>query len=187
MGWKGNCYFRGSKQIKTWRALRDGDGNPVLEEPSILVDWFDDFLGRHPFIALSNFYEGEPIEIDGEKYMTGEHAFHAGKADTAQARRKIQTARTPEDAKQMGRSVRIRPGWDRRRVAHMRKVLRAKFASGRKEAKILLRTGHAKLVEGTLWHDNFWGVDLEAPGRPGRNTLGRLLMAQRNLLRGGRR
>lgn len=40
-------------------------------------------------------------------------------------------------------------------------------------------------VEGTLWGDTYWGVDLEEPRRPGRNHLGKLLMRRRDELDAG--
>jgi len=184
MGWKGNRYFSGGKQIRSWKTLRDADGMGVLVDPKKLVDWFDDFLGPNPYAALSNFYVGEPIPIPGEgEYLTGEHAFHAGKAATESGRKKVQAAKTADEAKQIGRSIRMRPDWDDVRVDRMAIVIRAKFARGREEADVLLGTGRAKLVEGSLWRDAFWGVDLEESGRPGENQLGRILTARRTALR----
>jgi predicted NAD-dependent protein-ADP-ribosyltransferase YbiA (DUF1768 family) len=67
----------------------------------------------------------------------------------------------------------------------MKAIIQAKFDRGRIEAEVLVATGKAILVEGTLWHDSYWGVDLEKPGRPGENRLGKLLMEQRALLQQG--
>ena len=183
MGWKGNDYFMKEKRIKTWSELRDADGNGVLVDPKKLVDWFDDFLGSNPYTALSNFFMGEPIAIPGEgTYLTGEHAFHAGKAATEAGRKKVQRARTADEAKQIGRAIPMRPDWDDVRVDRMTVVIQAKFTPRRAEADVLLGTGRAKLVEGSLWNDEFWGVNLEVKGRPGKNHLGRLLSARRAAL-----
>lgn len=84
-----------------------------------------------------------------------------------------------------GRRLKLRSDWEQVKIEVMQAVIRAKFAPGRPEAHLLLSTGNAKLVEGTLWHDDFWGVDLEEPGRPGANRLGELLEGQRILLKEG--
>ena len=185
--WKGNSYYdaRG-EQILSYRSLHDADGRQVHENPMSLIDWFDDFLGRHPYTALSNYHEGEPIELDGHLYATGEHAFQAGKAGTEANRQRIQQATSPDEAKTLGRELEGNPDWDRIRVEHMEKVVRAKFAVERLESRVLVWTGTAQLIEGTLWRDEFWGVDLEKPGRPGKNHLGHLLMKQRSRLQGSR-
>lgn len=182
MGWKGNHYYRGTTRIASWKNLRDADGRGVLEDPARRIDWFDAFLGRNPYAALSNFFKGKPIVIDGVSYPTGEHAFHAGKATNDADRMRIAKARTADQAKQIGRSIKMRPDWDRFRKRWMKRVIAAKFTDGRAEAKVLRSTGTAKLVEGTLWNDEFWGVNLELPGRPGRNELGKMLMARRREL-----
>lgn len=184
MGWdnKGH-YYRGKTRIRHWKHLRDADGKRILEAPKVLIDWFDDFLGDHPYVALSNYFCGEPFEIDGLTCPTGEHAFAVGKASTPAGVRRVLAAPTADDAKVIGRSIRLRSDWESHRLTHMRKVIRAKFARGRQEAEVLLSTGDAKLVEGTLWHDDFWGVDLEEPGRPGANHLGKVLMTRRAQLR----
>lgn len=187
MGWQGNSYFDSSgMRVTSWRKLRDADGNGVLVNPKKVVDWIDAFLGRNPYAALSNFHRGRAIVIDGVSYKTAEHAFHAGKATSDADRRRVARAATADDAKQVGRSIAMRTDWDTYRRRWMRKVLAAKFAPGRAEARVLASTGRARIVEGTLWNDEFWGVNLERRGRPGENVLGRMLMSRRAALLRGR-
>jgi ribA/ribD-fused uncharacterized protein len=177
--WRSDGYWR---RVDSWKSLLDADGSHVLVDPTSLIDWIDDFLGPNQWAALSNFYAGSPFEIDGVVYPTGEHAFHAGKACSDSDRIRIAGASSADEAKAIGRSVEMRPDWDDFRVEHMRRVVQAKFAVGRQEAEVLQATGSALIVEGTLWNDEFWGVNLERPGRPGENMLGQLLTEQRSLI-----
>lgn len=173
-------------------------------DPSHLIDWFDDLgTGNETYRFLSNFYEGEPFEIEGlsgVKFATGEHAFQAFKATTAEDFAKVAFATagpvnygkgrtvqesSPGASKAYGRTIDLRPDWSDVRMDVMAAVLRAKFAPGREEAERLLATGDAYLVEGTWWGDTVWGVDLWDEKRPGRNWLGTLLMARRAELRAG--
>jgi ribA/ribD-fused uncharacterized protein len=184
MGWKHDGYYRGDRRITHWKKLRDADGLKILADPRRLIDWFDDFLGSHPYVALSNYFVGNPFVVDGVEWASGEHAFAGGKAATETGRKKVIAAQTPDDAKVIGRSIRLRPDWSSYRLVHMRKIVLAKFTVAREEGQVLLATGSATLVEGTLWHDDFWGVDLEEPGRPGRNELGKILMRRREQMLG---
>lgn len=173
-----------SSVVYRWQDLRKA-GIAVLADPSKLVDWFDDFLGPNPYSALSNYFRGAPISLWEFDFATGEHAFQAAKASTRSGFDKVRREPDTDRAKWLGSGVRLRPDWEEVKPAVMRAILAAKFAPGRKEAKVLLGTGSAALVEGTLWSDTFWGVDLELPRRPGKNHLGKLLTKRRSELRAG--
>ena len=65
----------------------------------------------------------------------------------------------------------------------MRTLLRKKFSMPELREK-LLATGDTTLIEGTTWHDNYWGVcSCEKCGGRGKNRLGELLMEIREELR----
>lgn len=186
MPWKNESDYFDTKgnPVRKWSQLRDADGNPVLENPKASIDWFDDFLGDHPYVFLSNYFVGKPFIIEGTSFKSGEQAFHFGKASTNKDRARILKAKTPDEAKTLGRKLAvIRKDWDSFRVRWMREIVESKFSVGRTEAVRLLLTGDALLAEGSLWRDDFWGVDLAQPGRPGENMLGKLLMDQRSWLR----
>lgn len=134
----------------------------------------DSFTGDYRF--LSNFYPSE-IVLDSEKYPTVEHAFQAAKTIRLDERAYVRAAKTPGEAKRLGRKVTLTPGWDELRVGVMHQLLRIKFGN-RVLRAMLLDTGDAELVEGNYWNDRFWGV---YKGR-GENHLGKLLMAVRNEL-----
>jgi ribA/ribD-fused uncharacterized protein len=156
------------------------DGTPEI------IAWFDDFDGDHPYVALSNFYQGDPIWIPflKESFATGEHAFAAMKTDNQDDFLRIQLASTPGAAKMLGRSVRLRKNWEEVKYDAMMAVIRCKFTTARPEGDILLSTGDALLIEGTYWDDEVWGValrsdDADPTFSPGRNWLGTMLMARR--------
>lgn len=155
-----------------------------LNIPGVRIAWFDDLgTGNEDYRFLSNFYEGDPLPVFGEEWPTGEHAFQAIKATDSRARDAIRDARSPGEAKRMGRACTLRPDWEEVKYDVMAAVVRSKFDPGRVEGALLLGTGDALLVEGTYWHDRVWGIDLNALGNPGRNWLGTLLMARRAELR----
>ena len=151
-----------------------------------VIGWFDDFDGEHPYRALSNFYIGEPIEIPEIEgaWMTGEHAYQALKAASAEERERIRRANSPAQSKMLGNTCQLRSDWEAVKYDAMMAVLRAKFTLGREEGRVLRATGDALLIEGTFWQDTVWGVDLRddtvyATHAPGRNWLGTMLMARR--------
>lgn len=164
----------------------DEDGEPSL------IAWFDDFAEVHPFMALSNFYEGEPLHLSlvDDTFATGEHAFAAMKAyhggKTAQYHR-IKNADSPGEAKALGQMCELRPDWEAVKYDVMMAILREKFTVTRVEGDVLLDTMEALLVEGTYWDDRVWGVSLFSDRSPllapGRNWLGTMLMARRAELR----
>lgn len=122
--------------------------------------------GDHSF--LSNFYR----HCDGP---TVEHHFQAAKAVRPADAARILAAAAPGEAKRLGRSVELRPGWDDQRLVVMRTLLRTKFFGYPDMGDRLLATYDAVLIEGNTWGDRFWG---QVDGR-GENWLGRLLMQVR--------
>lgn len=170
-----------------------------------MISCFDSFDGPNEWAFLSNFYEGaSPLLFRGRPYRTGEHLFQALKATTRHDHDVVQQCATAAEAKQQGKhTLRLRADWERVKYDAMRLVLAAKFQLGREEGPLLLATGDALLVEGTMWGDKVWGVDLKAGRKiwheengeiptdatwdagtplecsPGRNWLGTLLMARR--------
>lgn len=132
------------------------------------------------FAFLSNFYES-PIKYNGTVTMpTVEHYFQAAKAAEPLDFLKIAAADTPGKAKRLGRKCKLRADWEEKKIDVMRQALKLKFADPTLKAK-LIATGDEELVEGTTWHDRFWGVcNCEKCQGHGENHLGRLLMELRN-------
>lgn len=135
----------------------------------------ESFIGEYRF--LSNFAPSE-IEVDGHSYATVEHAFQALKTENPTEQEIVRSARTPGQAKKLGRGVTLRADWNTARVGVMKMLLEKKFADKVLRAE-LLATADAELVEGNYWNDFFWGV---CRGR-GENWLGKLLMEIRSSIR----
>jgi ribA/ribD-fused uncharacterized protein len=162
---------------------------------------FHTFEGDNEWAALSNFWQGQPIQFQNFTFLTAEHMFQAFKARNPADFKRAIACPTAAEVRQFGKHMlRLRPDWERVKYDAMRLALACKFRLGREEAGVLLATGDALLVEGTTWGDEVWGVDLKegrkrattenrdgepwAPGEgwqlaPGRNWLGALLMARR--------
>ncbi|MEV0841719.1 NADAR family protein [Actinocatenispora sera] len=132
--------------------------------------------------------------VDGVGYASAEHWMMAGKArlfgdDEALAR--ILAARTPAEAKKLGRSVRDfdRQVWESRRYGLVVDGNVAKFGQDPRLREFLLGTGSRVLVEASPY-DRIWGAGVAVtderatdPGRwPGTNLLGFALMQARELL-----
>lgn len=131
---------------------------------------------------LSNF-DPTPFFIPelGVTAASGEHAFNALKTADHPEQQRVLSTRSPGEAKQQGRRVTLRPGWDTGvRVWAMQRVLVSKFATPTLAAR-LNATGALLLVETNYWHDQFWGscVCRRCSPTPGVNMLGELLMAMR--------
>lgn len=140
----------------------------------------DFFGGEHAF--LSNFHIS-PVEVDGQVYPSGEHAFQALKATNEQDRRLIQEAHSPAQAKRIGRRIAMRSDWATERDRAMARVVEAKFGDTDLAVR-LLETGDACLIEGNDWGDAYWGACRDHAGSwVGENRLGQILMALRARLR----
>jgi ribA/ribD-fused uncharacterized protein len=142
-----------------------------------LVDRIDSFRGKFSF--LSNFHSALTC-YEAVLYPTSEHAFQAAKSFRPEDREQIRRARTPAEAKKLGRYVNLRPDWDQVRTNVMFYVVLDKFARNPKLLRDLLATRHLPLIEGNTWGDTFWG---QVNGK-GENHLGKTLMSVRSLFRG---
>lgn len=141
------------------------------------------FSGGYEF--LSNFADC-PIFYNGLQYRNTEAAFQAQKTLDPWERADIADTKTPGQAKRMGRRVAMRADWEQVKVREMLQILRIKFTKGSEFADRLDQTGDANLVEGTTWHDQFWGVcKCEKHGGEGVNMLGQILMHIRSENRQG--
>ena len=148
---------------------------PPCSHPGQTPERIDRFRGEYAF--LSNFHRG-PFEWCGQEWPTAEAAFAASKTRDETMRERIRAARSPAEAKRLGRRVDLRPDWERVKDDVMHAVLQAKFAIPELR-DALLATGDAELVEGNTWGDVYWG---RVDGR-GRNQLGRTLMRIRDDIR----
>jgi len=136
---------------------------------------------RDEFFFLSNFYP-QPIVFDGEEWETSEHAYQAAKTLVLTEREEIYAAKSPGEAKRLGKPkedggiVTLRPDWKKVRVGIMSDIIDVKFAIPELE-DMLVSTGNLTLIEGNWWKDTFWGVDIHTG--IGQNMLGKILMKSR--------
>ena len=149
---------------------------------------------RNEFAFLSNFHILQaPIialldpadQSSRVRVYTSEHFFMMAKTQDPAERRKIAQAPTPGKAKRLGREVTLRADWEPVKLDVMLYALRKKFGNNPDIAKRLLKTGDRALVEGNVWHDNFWGNCFcpKCMRKKGLNHLGRLLMKVREELK----
>jgi len=134
------------------------------------------FKGKYSF--LSNFYYAPFYSPGGLLVKTVEHGFHACKTFNTNERNKILAAKSPGEAKRLGRRVVLRKDWNTVRLTIMKALVLMKFQQNQDIKKQLIETGNIKLVEGNTWNDRFWGVC----NRQGQNHLGKILMEVRNEL-----
>lgn len=143
-----------------------------------MIDKFD---GKYEF--LSNFYNSE-IFYEGITYPTVEHAFQAAKTLNQDERIAISKLDTPGKAKRAGRKCNLRKDWEEIKNDVMYQCVKAKFQDPELK-NLLLETKHRYLVEGTTWHDNYWGNCSceKCKSIQGNNQLGKTLMRVREELR----
>lgn len=134
----------------------------------------DRFNGRFTF--LSNF-SPSPVLLDGMLFPTVEHGFQAAKTLDRQERLALVqgSSMSAGQAKRWGRSVQLRPDWERVKDHIMLDLLRCKFAGSPLLADQLEATGDTWLEEGNDWGDRYWGT----VNGNGANRLGMLLMQVR--------
>ncbi len=137
------------------------------------------FNGEYKF--LSNFYDSWVIGVDGSNYPTVEHAYQAAKTSDLLSIHEIRHARTPAEAKRLGRLAPLKSDWEEIKIKVMGFLLMQKFQDGILQDQ-LIETGNQNLIEGNTWGDTFWGVC----NGVGENHLGRLLMKVRYKIVNGR-
>lgn len=115
---------------------------------------------------LSNFF--------GVAGTTVEHRYQAAKTTDQNWKSRIMNARTPAEAKQLGRQCPVSSNWNDIKLGIMKELLEWKFSFPHLREQ-LLKTGDRELIEGNTWNDTFWGVCKGV----GENHLGKLLMEVR--------
>lgn len=142
------------------------------------------------FGGLSNMASGYPLVVNGISLLTSEALYQACRfPHLPEVQLEIIAQHSPMTAKIKSRlrANDSRPDWSDVRVRVMQWCLRVKLAQHYETfGDLLLATGDAPLVEQSR-SDDFWGAKLKTDGCElvGRNVLGRLLMALRDLRRTG--
>lgn len=145
--------------------------------PTVTAHGIYGFFQEYRF--LSNF-EPSPLRLegtyaDGLTYPTAEHAYMALKSLDIAMREDVAELSTPQQAREKGQIIALRPDWEKFKPHAMLAVLRAKF---RQNPELALRLKHTKMLyleEANNWGDVYWGVDQKI----GLNMLGKTLMQVR--------
>ena len=121
------------------------------------------------------------FELDGKYWLTVEHYFQAQKFVGTDHEAAIHRARTPGDAKALGRTTTLplREDWEDVKDLIMQKAVLRKFESHKDIRQQLLDTGDEVLVEKAPG-DYYWGCGADGTGQ---NKLGKILMNVRGKLR----
>ena len=147
-----------------------------------IIDLFD---GEYAF--LSNFYLCK-VTYNGIEYKHSEGAFQAQKTLNEQERAYIASLSPGQSKRKAGRHgvISLRADWEEVKDQIMYEVVLAKFKQNPDLREKLLNTGNAILIEGTTWHDNYWGNCTcdRCANKFGRNQLGKTLMKVREELKG---
>ncbi|BCL77613.1 NADAR family protein [Ktedonobacteria bacterium brp13] len=133
-----------------------------------------------PYGCFSNFSR-HGIEMDGIWWQTVEHYFQAQKFAGTPHAAQIQRALTPKQAAEIGRNRKLplRPDWEQVKDEVMFKAVLQKFETHKGLRTLLLSTGEEEIVESAPG-DYYWGCGADGSGQ---NTLGKLLMEVRSMLR----
>lgn len=138
---------------------------------------------KNEYAFLSNFYITNII-YDSISYTNTEAAFQAQKTFSMDCRKQF-TNLMPNEAKRLGRTIKLRSDWESVKVNIMYEIIKAKFMQNPELSQKLIKTGDSILIEGNDWGDRFWGV---CPlngiiGIDGQNNLGKILMVVREELK----
>ena len=140
-----------------------------------------------PWRMIDNFAE-TPVRYLDKRWPTSEHAYAALKAATRSEQERIRKAKSPGEAKMLGRMTPLRKDWETVKFAIMWDILCAKFAQSEVARSVLMATRGRDIVEGNTWNDRIWGMTADPVADfdkytgtiTGQNALGKMLMAIRD-------
>lgn len=134
---------------------------------------------------LSNYYECK-VCFDGRVFGSAEAAYHSMKFTEPAIRNKF-VGLTPDQSKELARSMPIRSDWEQVKFEVMFAVLKAKFSRNILCRKSLMQTYNCILIENTTgWHDKVWGKCFCPVCKgEGANNLGIMLMKIREMIKEG--
>lgn len=128
---------------------------------------------------MSNFYSS-PILLEQKDYPTVEHWFQSHKFGNQELQEKIRSAKSPAQAKKLGRTrdESFRKDWESVKEEILYKGLKAKFEQNIQLLILLQETRSEQLIEQSPW-DSYWGSGKTGNGK---NRMGYLLMKVRDEL-----
>jgi|TARA_Y100000310_G_scaffold263231_2_gene273305 hypothetical protein len=140
-----------------------------------------EFQGKYRF--LSNFWPATVIGPSSIVYPTVEHAYQAAKTEDERQHWRIMHMNTPGMAKRAGRRLVMRSDWDEVKYDIMYELVKQKFFNNDELANSLMDTQDVPIIEGNMWHDNYWGsCHCSRHNGGGQNKMGGILMLVRGEL-----
>lgn len=121
------------------------------------------------FFFLSNFYPST-LSFEGMIYPTAEHAYQAHKSIDVNVRKLISSAKTPMEAKKLGKCLPLEGGWHENKIILMQDIIKEKFKNPIL-SEMLRATNDSFLVHENKFNDKFWGIC----NGEGKNWLGKIL------------
>ena len=143
-----------------------------------------EFWSRDPKTSWLSTFADSPFKRLGHEYPTVEHYYQCQKTDNPGAREEIRRAKTPGEAKRLGRSLSLehrkpQPIRVWKRCVHMAEGMLGRYRAHPKHFDRLVQTGAAPLVHVTPWPggDDFWGAGENGGGL---NLQGEMLQILRD-------
>lgn len=128
----------------------------------------NEFKGEYAF--LNNFYLCS-VEYKGVVYSNNEAAFQAQKTLDEKLKKQFENL-GPVEARNLGKSIKLRKDWEEIKDQTMYEICAAKFEQNPNLMDLLVLTGKRPLEEGNHWNDRYWGT----VNGVGQNKLGKILM-----------
>lgn len=128
----------------------------------------NEFKGEYAY--LSNFYMCL-VEYKGIIYSNNEAAFQAQKTFDEKLKKQFEGL-GPIEARNLGKSIKLRTDWEEIKDQIMYEICTAKFTQNPDLMDALVNTGKRPLEEGNHWGDQYWGT----VNGIGKNKLGKILM-----------
>ena len=123
------------------------------------------------------------VEFNGSTYPSVEHAYQSAKSnDDGWNDICLRRDLTPYQIKAKSKFVMKVENWEEIKIGVMKELVYKKFSTPQFK-ELLLGTNDENIVEGNMWGDKFWGVDIKNTPNEGENHLGRILMDVRNMLK----
>jgi len=137
---------------------------------------------KNEYRFLSNFYPCQ-IKHNNKIFPTAEHLYQVLKTTNLDIQENIRILKTPGAAKHTGKKVQLRKDWETVKLQIMEYVIKQKFNQNNALKNKLLSTYPAIIIEGNLWHDNYWGSCYcnYCQNISGDNNLGHILMKYRDM------
>lgn len=136
------------------------------------------YTSKDPYGYMNN-YKKSPMYVYGRWWKNVEACYQAQKTLNLAEYNKIWSAKHPNDARELGQLVTMRPNWDNLKVPIMYECVLNKFIQNRDFREKLFSTGEEDIAEDSPI-DSFWGL---GPNGDGLNNLGKILVRVRKTLK----